>query len=92
MLNLVSSHSHFTDKFQIQVAGIFPNNKNGKFQLVIGKISMGSSNGKVTLASHIDAINACVAQGAKVISTPMGNECFSQRESNHLNKLYDQGK
>jgi len=74
------------------IRGIFPSNKGGKFQLVIGKTSMGSSHAKATLSSHIDAIKACVEEGAKVISTPMGNECFSERESKYFNKLYkDQG-
>ena len=74
-----------------QVVGIFPNNKGENFQLVIGKTSMGSSDNKAPLSSHMDAVNRCVNEGAKVIATPMGNECFSQRESKYFNKLYDQG-
>lgn len=74
----------------IGVTGIFPNNKGGKFQLVIGKAL--DSDGFGTEAGVMKAVEECVAKGAKVVSMSLGcDACYSQIEDEFFQTLYDKG-
>jgi len=72
------------------VYGVIPNNKGGKFQLLIGKAL--SNNGSGTASGVISAVQHCVDQGANVISMSLGcNTCPTQTEESFYEGLYDKG-
>jgi len=57
------------------VPGVIPNNKGGKFKLLIGKVFGDSGNGGL-ISDEIAAIQGCIDKGAKVISLSLGGEGF----------------
>ena len=73
-----------------QVQGIIPNNKGGKFKLLVGKASWGE-DGTGTLSAEIEAVNSCQNQGAKVIVNTLGSEVYSQIEADFYQTIYDAG-
>jgi len=69
------------------VVGVIPNNKNGNFQLLIGK-ALGSSGGG-TASSVMKSVQGCVDQGAHVVSLSLGCDgCKTQTEEKFYENLY----
>jgi len=75
----------------IGITSVIPNNKGGMFQLVIGKGINGS--GISSVSAIMDAVNACVDLGAKVINLSLGClSCSTQQETDfYQNKFENQG-
>merc|ERR1712183_3307 len=72
----------------IGVTNVIPNNKGGKFQLVIGKAL--SQEGTGTLSGIMNAINDCVDMGAKVVSLSLGClDCFSNIQRDFLKQKFE---
>jgi len=70
------------------VVGVIPNNKQGNFQLVIGKAL--SKTGSGSASSVMKAVQGCVDQGANVVSLSLGcNNCKTQTEDAFYTRLYE---
>merc|ERR1712151_522659 len=70
------------------VVGVIPNNKQGNFQLVIGKAL--SKTGSGSASSVMKAVQGCVDQGASVVSLSLGcNNCRTQTEDAFYTRLYE---
>jgi len=69
------------------VVGVIPDNKNGNFQLLVGKAL--SKNGIGSASSVMKAVQGCVDQGANVVSLSLGcNNCRTQTEEAFYKDLY----
>jgi len=71
------------------VPGVIPNNKGGKFQLLIGKALSDSGSG--TSSGVLAAVSGCINQGAKVVSLSLGGGGFSQTTSDFYKEHYEDG-
>lgn len=69
------------------VVGVLPDNKDGNFMLLIGKAFDESGSGFTS--DTIDAVQACVDQGANVISLSLGGSSASRSVRNFYNDLYE---
>ena len=70
------------------VVGVIPDNKNGNFQLLVGKAL--SKNGSGSASSVMKAVQGCVDQGANVVSLSLGcNNCRTQTEEAFYTRLYE---
>ena len=75
----------------IGVSGVIPNNKGGKFQLIVAK---NSDYNFIDGAVALSAVEQCVNEGADVINMSYGcafPTCYSQIEEDFYKELYDRG-
>jgi len=73
------------------VPGVIPNNKGGKFKLIIGKALSNSGSG--SSSGVMAAVGHCIAKGAKVISMSLGcSSCYTQSEDAFYQTKYNEGK
>jgi len=71
------------------IRGVIQNNKNGKFQLMIGKAF--DQNGIGYESSVLNAINDCKENGANIISLSLGSGSYTSASAIFYQSLYDQG-
>jgi len=73
----------------IGVRGIIPNNKGGKFKLMIGKAFDSSGEGFVS--DSLYAVEQCFRNGARVINLSLGGPNYSSGADQLYQQLYDNG-
>ena len=71
------------------IRGVIQNNKNGKFQLMIGKAF--NQNGEGYESDVLNAVNGCKENGANIISLSLGGGTYMSASAILYQSLYDQG-
>jgi len=72
------------------VVGVIPDEKNGNFELLIGK-ALGAS-GAGTGSGVLAAVQGCIDQGANVVSMSLGcNSCYTNIENDFYKEKYEDG-
>lgn len=72
------------------VRGVFPNNKEGKFQLLIGKAF--NKTGKTSESKVLYAVENCVSNGANIINLSVGNyNAYNISREYYQELYYNQG-
>jgi len=71
------------------VSGVIPNNKGGKFQLIIGKAL--DNDGYGSFSGVLVAVQHCIDKGAKVVSLSLGGGGFSQTTNDYFQEKYEAG-
>jgi len=75
----------------IGVTSIIPNNKGGKFQLVIGK-ALNNDNSYNSMTDLMDAVNDCIDMGATVVNLSLGcTDCYDSVFDNWFKDIENRG-
>jgi len=69
--------------------GVIPNNKGGKFQLIIAKAFDKSGSGDES--DILKAVESCRLNGANIISLSIGSSFYLDASAKMYQSLYDQG-